>query len=511
MFNTNLAENIYDELIVANNLHDDIEKDISAYSSTSKYEDNEWILDLYFKKENIKAVIRKYDFCFVKDDELKQGLKKYVYRSLLNGISITSLYNNFYSLRYFIRNMEVSNLEQIDHECIENYYRYLMDRDMTQSSRCVNWENLKRFLNLIEHKMGITMNLYSMEYERPQRKDYKYIPDEVAKQLDKFLKEDEDIPVINRLAYWLLRLYPGRATETFSCPVNCLKLYKDKIYVLSLTVFKTAGSEEGIPKLILIDTEDPIQKFLYDLIKKQQKIAKKIHKEHPGLGDFLFVGYRAGYSKKSKRWVHTQVPFVMKPEQFNYFLAIYIKRKNIMYGDKLAHVSSHMFRHNATTDRVESTLFRPIDLRPLTLHANEEMFNKSYHHKSDEQIINQAHNIEEIITGETLIFKGKVINSMDDRAFDYFLKNPFAFSLNNMGICADSRACDKDKLQCLECNFFIPSCDNLGYFEEQLEEWKKKLIVAEKMKNDIYKGNVEYNISLYKKVIEKIKKQIGKE
>ena len=77
-----------------------------------------------------------------------------------------------------------------------------------------------------------------------------------------------------------------------------------------------------------------------------------------------------------------------------------------------------------------------------------------------------------------------------------------------MGICADSRSCCKDKLQCLECKYFIVDCDNLGYFEEQLQEWKKKLIVAEKTKNEIYGENVKYNISLYEKVIEKIKRQM---
>lgn len=181
-----------------------------------------------------------------------------------------------------------------------------------------------------------------------------------------------------------------------------------------------------------------------------------------------------------------------------------------MDGDKKAKLTSHMFRHNAITDRLETKLFRPIDLRPMTLHANEQMVNKAYHHKNTEEIIKQSQDIEEKITGETVLFKGKIVNSLDDKAFEPFLRNKFAFSLNHMGICADSRACDKDKLQCFNCKYFIPNCDDLGYFKEQLEEWHKKLIIAEKIKNDNYTENIKYNISLFENVIKKIEKQLAK-
>lgn len=191
---------------------------------------------------------------------------------------------------------------------------------------------------------------------------------------------------------------------------------------------------------------------------------------------------------------------------FNVFLRDFIKRKDIKdENGELAHVTSHMFRHNSTTDRVKTGIFRPIDLRPMTLHSNEEMFNKNYHNISDSELAEQVHNIESIRTRKEIIFKGRIINSANSAAYDYFLRKPFAFKINHMGICSNIRACSNNKWKCLACDHFIPNADDLPYFEEQKEGWKKKLPIAEKLDNKQMIDNIQSNITLFENVVERIK------
>lgn len=506
---TNLARKEIQEQIVVSSFVDGMKHDLSPFSSRSSFENDIWYLDLYFRNVNYVNHVRKFDFTPIKNKQLKYALKSFTYNRILNGVYLYSASGDLRILKKMIRESNSLCVEDIEKN-LEKIYQTLVSSSISQNQKFYIWQTLKRFLQYIKSPYLRKMDMYYMEYDTARSYVERYIPDEVADQFDNVMKNDADIPLHYRTIYWTLRMYPNRITEVLSTKIDCIKHYEGTKYTLTFHVYKTAGSQEGTPKILLIDTAEPLQAFYLDLLLQQQAVARAVFKQYPEMGNYLFLGNRSRYKKSLGRYIHDKTPLLVKASDFNRFLKLIAERKQIMQGDVPAKISSHQFRHNATTDRVESGLFRPIDLRPMTLHANDKMFNESYHYKTCEQVVKQSHDIMEKMTNETVLFRGKIVNSADDRAFDYFLKRPFAFSLNGMGICVDSRECSKDKFACLACQYFIPNCDDLLYFQEQLKEWQHKLVVAEKIGNEYYCENVKYNISLFQRVIEKIENHVKK-
>ena len=506
---SNLAKKELKERIIVSSLIEGLKHDLDSFSSCSSFEEDIWYLDLYFKNVNYANTIRKFDFTAIRNMQLKLRVKEFTYSRILNGISLHTAHDDLCVLKKIIRLINAQCTEDVEKN-LEKIYQILVSSPVSQKHKFSNWQTLKRFLQYIKSPYLRKMDMYCMEYDDTRSSCERYIPDEVVNQFDNIMKNEIDIPLHYRTIYWTLRMYPNRITEVLSAKIDCIKHYEGAKFTLSFRVYKTAGSQEGTPKILLIDTTDPQQAFYLDLLLQQQAMARKIFEDYPELGDYLFLAYRSRYKKSMGRYMYDKKPLIVKACSFNTFLRLLAERKHIMRDDVPAQISSHMFRHNAVTDRIESGLFRPIDLRPMTMHANDTMVNESYHYKTSEQIVEHSHDIMKKMTNETVLFRGKIVNRADDRAFDYFLKRPFAFSLNSMGICVDSRECSKDKFVCLACQYFIPNCDDLLYFQEQLEDLQNKLVVAEKMGNELYSENVRYNISLFQKVIAKIENQAKK-
>ena len=485
----------------------DVDPDISIFSSKSKYEDDDWYVDLYYEKQNLQAYQRTLHFDDI-PDSFKPTVKRYAYKLLTCWYSLHTITRKVGDFKNIISVLGVSTVGDIDRRSIQKYYDYVMEKDVAVKSKYENWGSLKHFLQTLQHPMYRVMNEYHLPpIPRREPEDGKYIPDYVVEQLDAVMFDGPEMIPCKKLAYWLLRMYPCRATETFSTPVECLRHYKDSVYVLNMTIFKTsAGNQDGQSKLLLIDTKDKQQKYLYNLIRQQQKVAKDILSNNPDMGDFLFTYVPQKYktdgtfsNNKNER------PVTLDVGSFNCFLDKIISICGIEDENSLpAHITSHEFRHNAITDRLESKLFRPIDLRPMTGHANEQMVNHNYHHKPKDELIKQMHSIEEAQSDKSVIFHGKVIGSKNDAAYNYFMKQPFAFEIGHMGICTDIRDCAKDKTACLSCRYFIPNADDLLYFKDQKSEWEKKLIIAEKIRQTAFIENIKHNIKLFDDVITRI-------
>lgn len=505
--------NIPKMTIETKSINPNLRFDISTYSSFSTYEDDIWFLDNYYKKLNCDNTLRKIDFSKFKKYDKYSCVKKYIYANLLRSKSLKSLNKIISFIKYFTAFIkskgENSLYDDVKPLIIENYYEYLKRLKLTNKVKSDRWSTIKDFYHFNGfYEISIQMEKYLFQRTVSQKSEDKYISDYVTTQLDKIMMDDSQ-PVNHRTLYWILRLYPCRCTETLSTSIDCLKPYADEIQIFSSIVFKTSGgNENGSPKLLLIDSKEPIQKMLLDLIMTQKKIAEEVYEKKPELGNFLFLSpiykyYKAtGKYKIDKRYTKGSLA------SFNKFLSSIIKRYNILEEDgTLAIITSHKFRHKSITDRIESKLFRPIDLLPMTLHANTKMITNTYHHPQD--AVKKAENVHSFITGETVIFKGKVINSKNDKVFERFLKNPYSYSLKDMGICTDIRDCSKTKFECLGCDYFIPDCSNLDYFEYHLIDWENKYQIALKKGNVYMQDNAKYNIKLHRKVIDKINKAIN--
>lgn len=496
---------VIDDIVLSKKIYD-----ISSYSSKTSYKDDIWYLDLYFPMLNMISALRKLNFLLV-NEGIRESIKEYLYIKLLNQTSLNALYSMLRILIRFIDCTSLLSTNMLEKHHIESYYNNLINSNIR--NQWSPWRIVKFWIESFNQSLSKQMDIYDIKY--PQQRnpnDEKYISDYITNQLDRLMKQHVELPLHYRLIYWILRMYPGRGTEVLSYPINCLKFYNGHIYSLCSIVTKTAGSQNGTPKIILIDIKDPIQENLYLLIREQQEVSNVICKENSEIGDFLFWVHRSRYLKQIDRYMYDKKPSLAKLPDFNIFMKLIIKRFNIKdENGSLAYVSSHMFRHNAETDRVETKIFRPIDLRPMSLHVNESMFNNNYHNLSEDKFVKQMRAVEKAKTGKEVLFRGKIVRSNNDAAYDYFLNNPFAYKISDMGICSDMKSCSKDKLQCLNCDYFVPNAEDLQYFIEQLEEWSAKLKIAQKLNNKKLCGNIEYNILLFKNTIIRIKNAVDKE
>ena len=149
----------------------------------------------------------------------------------------------------------------------------------------------------------------------------------------------------------------------------------------------------------------------------------------------------------------------------------------------------------------------------MTDHQNNEMITKTYTHRKNKSLLETQRlvNNEELPSDDEdkpVIFKGRILN-MDEKTEERLLKNQRAHRLKGLGICSDFTKCQNDILACLDdCDNFIPDADYLDYFKEQIEVCNEKI---QRFKNNKQlKENIEYNKSLYVKVVNKIEKTLEK-
>jgi hypothetical protein len=164
-------------------------------------------------------------------------------------------------------------------------------------------------------------------------------------------------------------------------------------------------------------------------------------------------------------------------ESFSYFLKRVCKVYEIKdeYGN-IFDPTTHQFRHNAISDRMNSGIFRAIDIKPLTGHHTTAMIEQTYTHT----------HIKDLKKDSPIVFRGRIINTDDEKRMNRLLEKPFARQIHNLGICSDSRSCSKSKSQCLRCDYLLPELENLSYYQNDQDEWQKKKEKAEQI------GNIDY-------------------
>ena len=167
-------------------------------------------------------------------------------------------------------------------------------------------------------------------------------------------------------------------------------------------------------------------------------------------------------------------------------------------------VSSHQFRHNGITDRLEAG-FTLEQIADMTGHHGNAMIWNAYSHldlKPKTILEKQVYVLEEPQDkgNPYVLFGGRILN-MDEQNEKRLLKNIRALKVKG-GICSDVTGCKSDMWNCLDCEHFIPDSDQLKYFQEQKEGWQEK---AKKFVNmPIVHQNALQNARLFEKIISKI-------
>ena len=477
--------------------YEDLKTSLLIYSD-SNYEDSQWLLNKYHPDRNVNA--REKTIYFKKlSGEIINEAKEYAILCLLNKQSTTTINSKMYAIADFCNHCSIEKIDDIEKKNIESFYHYNFNKELKIKTKLITWARLVDFFNTLGYLDIVSIfNSYTLPNAPKQEKDdAKYIPDEIVRQLDVIFKVEKNIPIQYKTIYWTLRLIPNRISEVLSMTTECLKQVNEDVYTITIPTTKQAGPyNTGSLKMIQILYSD-MGKFYIDLVKEMLKYRKKIDKETKD--NFLFYSPTYEYTKEKVN-IHKKKNIILNRDRVITFFNKVICKNNITYDGHIFKLTTHQFRHNAITDRINSGYFREIDLLSLTAHHSTSMIEKAYLHR----------NVEEVSTGP-VVFKGRVINTDNPKKIEKLLERPYAFEIHNLGICSDSRDCAKDKFSCYRCKYIVPDVKNLPYFNQQLNEWSKKRHLAIQTGNVSYQELCEDRMDALQTIINRINDAIEKE
>lgn len=261
--------------------------------------------------------------------------------------------------------------------------------------------------------------------------------------------------------------------------VRCLKQLSADTYTLTIPSFKQSGPY--VPsdiKLIEVRYEG-MGKLLVDLVAAQRdEVVSHLGSD----AELLFTSrtYRLMRDPKTGGRRYKPHGSAFKPKKqgsCNRFFARLCEYRGLLdeHGEPYS-PTTHQFRHNAISDRMNSGLFRAIDLLPLTAHHNTKMIEQSYTHTS----------VKDLRKDDPVVFRGRIINTDDPARFDRILAKPFAKRVHRIGLCSDARGCSADRSRCLSCSYLVPDADDLDYYQNELDDWRSKQEKALSCGNEVF-------------------------
>lgn len=465
------------------------------------FDDDKWVCDK--KKKRLSETNLNVTIYFSKvRREYKEMIKLFAIIRIMSNASIAVVKNDIFRISEYLDFVN-GNLD-VSYESAMRYKQYLDMTGLSETTLHSKWGSVNKFYEIMN---GYENKKYQMcfannPYDSHKKHDYKYIPDTVAQQLDRvFYYEDVDETI--RCVYWILRLVPSRISEVLNIKIDCLKPF-DGHYCLFIPTWKqNGGRREPIMRCIHIENEG-MGGYLISLIHKQQNMSKELQKFMPeNKKDALFTYRTVNHMPDGTKNMTNQYRVVSWPVISRKFEKICEKYSIRNELGEIYKVTTHQFRHNGITDRLEKG-FTVEQVTDITGHHGSTMLLDAYSHLNlkPETILKVQNSVISEIEKDYTAFNGQVMNCSQEQE-DIIMKNVRAHKVRG-GICRDITGCKSDMMNCLECQYFKPDPEQLEYYKEQLELWEQK---AEKFKAmPMIRANAERNIKLLRRVVDILKK-----
>lgn len=444
---------------------------MNSLSDNISFEADKWICEKRLK--NQAQHLSKVTIYFSKiPRQYNEMVKYYALIRLLEGKGVSSVCGDVTNVAVFLDFMGDIPLANISIMEASGFKEYLDAKQYSECTRSGIWSDTNIFLNRMNGFEGIPLKnpFYSNPYKPKKLNDQKYIPEYVAKQLDRVFMSD-GIPQTIRCIYWLLRLLPSRISEILGMKIDCIKPF-DGHYCIFIPMWKqNGGYKEPIMRTIHINDEG-IGGHLIALIMEQQKLAMAYQCYLPEEKQNALFAYRSQilldgvwyaqdrYAVAS--WTYVSYQFKEICERYG------IQDEN---GEEYI-VTSHQFRHNGVTDRLKAGFTLP-QIAEMTAHHGTAMLYASYAHLNlFPGTIVEPLQYETEAAHPYVLFGGRILN-MDAVTEARLLKNIRAHRVPG-GICADVTKCQSGLWSCVDCKHFVPELEQLSYFKEQVTAWEEK-------------------------------------
>lgn len=513
----------------------------------------------------------KFDFVRV---EHKQLLKFY---ALLENKTIKTINQKIKDINEFLnflyRNFPNLKLKQVNKKIISLYEQYLQESDVSDGMKRHLYASIQSFFSsLID--FDDMPNTIPTKHRNPfkdlnykLKNKEKYIPTEVVKQLDVIMKDEKtDIPASFRLLYWIQRSFPNRLTEVCSIKENALKSYYSYFVLQIPTTKQNGGNIRSEIKTIPI-INNGHGKYIINLIKKvedESQILKKYYEIDDLDKKYLILNNSFSFAKndnriKTKYFNQEYLAYIeLKEKGFNntriknelalmgfkvtetmyksfeeksfknrytklytYTIAIFNKHINNLIKlydirdekGNLYKISSHKFRHNATTDRLYIGGYTLDQVRTLRHDKGENMVMQYVHQQKEfhKEMWEKSTKLTSV-PNAPVEFKGKIMNLDDERVINRITKNPNSYltwevnGKKGVGICSSISGCNPSgtsvHFECYECNWFVPKAEFLNDYIKELDYWKHIMnSTANDSKRAAHFENAIRNVNILERII----------
>ncbi|MBA1336122.1 MAG: hypothetical protein HPY66_2081 [Firmicutes bacterium] len=478
---------------------------LNELGSNIRFEDDTWVCDK--RRRSFAEYPHTVSIYFSAIQvQYRTVVKYFAIIRLLNGIGIRGVKRNVLDLVSFFRFLpEDTLLSEINISTASQYKELLDHTPQAMSTKYAKWSAVSVFLKTMNGWDGeyIKNPFADNPYDSHEKLGYKYIPEDVAKQLDTVFMRDE-IDLTIKCIYWILRLIPSRISEVQGMRIDCLKPYNGHFCLFIPTWKQNGGNKEPIQRVIHIE-DTGSGGYLIRLIREQQELAKSLQ---PFMADnkkdALFT-YQVKFTLKNGTTTSMSRYHTVQWGYVSYNFKNICAKYNIRDKDgEMYKLTSHQFRHNGITDRLEAGFTLP-QIADMTGHHGDAMLFGSYAHldlKPKTLIQKQKYVLSEQENSENpyVMFGGRILN-MEGQLEKRLLKSIRAHRVRG-GICGDITGCKSDMWNCLDCKHFIPDREQLPYFREQVLAWQTK---AEKFKDyPMIKTNAMRNAELFEKIVKKL-------
>lgn len=479
--------------------------------STIRFEDDTWICDKRIRNNSDPAHYVHIYFSSV-TSQYRELIKYFAIIRFIRGDTVRTVRSRVCSLASFTKFLtEYCGAPLIS--CCDSRTAYKLKEHLELSAWAIGtkkdiWLQASALLQIMDGFDGIRCKnpFVSNPYARSEKLDYKYIPEKIAGRLDEVFR-NEEIELHIRCVYWLLRLIPSRISEILAMKIDCLKPFHENFVIFIPTWKQNGGNME--PTLRSIHVEDVgIAAYLLELIRAQQKVAADLQPLLPESKQGCLFSYQ--------RVLHYETGETSRPGVANNiiqsFVSYHFKRICERYHIKdedgrIYKLTSHQFRHNGITDRLEAG-FTMEQIADMTGHHGNAMIWNAYTHlnlKPETIMKKQRCVLEEPLQleGKYILFGGRILG-MDALLEKRLLKNIRAHRVPG-GICGDVTDCKSDMWNCLTCKYFIPDGSQITYYEEQIAVWLEKAKRFEQM--PMVRDNAIRNAGQFEAILNKI--QVG--
>jgi len=318
--------------------------------------------------------------------------------------------------------------------------------------------------------ISVYKNPYSgmLNDNEDDKEESKEIPEEKLDIMDKYFSQ-ENVPLINRVQYWLMRMYGARPEDILSYPLDCVKMFNEELATMKTYVGKQNTATHSIDpaekhpyKIEFINLKEPMQKMLYELIKKQQESAEKLQREATQNNFLMTLKYYTPQSKKV--WVKVPTP--------SWFNEKWRESLKPLFKDEECPMAKSL-KHTAVSKRSVWGTHDHYGLRSFANHQSHDAIN-AYTKPAVKRVVSMQKDVENFMlkTNVTWEFKGQSVHNLQN-IIAKVKENPFRHQLPGKGFCPDASACG-NHFECIGCDYLVPHPELKEYYFEQAEDYRDR-------------------------------------